>query len=111
MYSITFKPTHYELIPMYITQILTAYEWGSTKYIVRFLLSHKFRQLIFVLYHDITCGVGFRQQDGKNYPMAQITEIMIQYAVAWLNGDRVRLGLRATSVIGLTIVHMVLNDI
>ena len=35
------------------------------------LLSHEFRQLIFVLYHDITC-VCFRQQDGKNYPMAQI---------------------------------------
>ena len=41
-----------------------------------FLLSHEFRQLIFVLYHDITC-VCFRPEDGKNYPMAQIIEIMI----------------------------------
>ena len=80
-------------------QILTAYKWDNTKYIVRsnldiaswngivqiwpndlFLRSHKFRQLIFVLYHDITC-ICFRQQDGKNYPMAQITEIMIWFLI------------------------------
>ena len=74
-------------------QILTAHKWDSTKYIVRSNLDFsKMEQLkfdrmkyfyyhtnlgsYFVLYHDITC-VCFRQQDSKNYPMTQITEIMI----------------------------------
>ena len=65
-----------------ITQILTAFKWDSMTWnnsqnlTELYILIDEFRQLIFVLYHDIIC-VCFRQQDGKNYPMAQIIEITI----------------------------------